>query len=843
MSSDFFKISKGVTLTPQGSEPTGQDGDIYYNNILNKFRKFENGIWKNLAGEGSGFKNILSEENSKFEAGVQDWTAYDDGAVSIPVDGTGGSPSAISRSATTVVGEVLEDLTSLKISKSAADGQGEGTSVLSKTIDRADRGKPFFTYFSYDASHANYVRGDLKIYAYDVTNSKLLTVYSDTNNGELLQTKGLFSGIFYTEDTTAQIRLIVHCTSTNASAYDVFLDEVVVTPQANIVGPVVGPWIQYSPTLTGFGTISSSQFEYRRVGDSIEIKGYWTNGTVAASLASITLPDSITINSNFVRNNTTASAGSIIGNWASNSTGNNGYLVTAISTDANLLYFGQAYSTSTSQTPTNGNGVSTTGTSMSIHTTLIPINGWTSGASLTANDAGLQTIRASANKSAGAVTANTTIASWTNEVTDNYQGFNPSTGIFVAPKAGDYNVNFSVATTSGTPVPSIRVNGNILATGVGTSNSRGFVNSKLTLAKNDQVTFTIDSSLTLTTSTVDTRINISSIPDFNVFGVQGPIVVGAQTDWVDAGTVGIGATTTAPTKGSVQSEDKVRWRRVGDSAHIRMTFRQTNATGSNAGSGDYLFQMPAGLTIDLDKVASYSTVEGWNSSYNNAFSVGNSHWGNGTNEADGIVVVYDSTNVRIFGIDTTSSAGTVTNLGYPLTGTNQFYTLDFVVPIKGWSSETRLYPTQRVIGTTYLKDVKSSGTAGGTFTSGSYQTRTLNTQEGDTGFCSLSSNQFTLQPGTYEIEVTTPAHRVGDNKVKLANITDSIDVLGINLQSNATTPTSVASFLKTRVVITSAKVFEIQHRCATTEATDGFGRACSFGDNEVYTIVKIDKIY
>ena len=59
-----------------------------------------------------------------------------------------------------------------------------------------------------------------------------------------------------------------------------------------------------------------------------------------------------------------------------------------------------------------------------------------------------------------------------------------------------------------------------------------------------------------------------------------------------------------------------------------------------------------------------------------------------------------------------------------------------------------------------LSDVKSAGTAGGTFTSGSWQTRTLNTEDSDTGGnCSLSSNQFTLDAGTYEINARASASR------------------------------------------------------------------------------------
>lgn len=55
MSSNFFKIHKGVTLEPQtGADPSpARDGDIYYNDTLGKFRKHENGSWTDLGGSSS----------------------------------------------------------------------------------------------------------------------------------------------------------------------------------------------------------------------------------------------------------------------------------------------------------------------------------------------------------------------------------------------------------------------------------------------------------------------------------------------------------------------------------------------------------------------------------------------------------------------------------------------------------------------------------------------------------------------------------------------------------------------------------------------------------------------
>jgi len=56
---------------------------------------------------------------------------------------------------------------------------------------------------------------------------------------------------------------------------------------------VVSDWTSYTPTFTGFGTVSTQSFWWRRVGDSVEIKGKFTSGTTTATEARISLPNSI----------------------------------------------------------------------------------------------------------------------------------------------------------------------------------------------------------------------------------------------------------------------------------------------------------------------------------------------------------------------------------------------------------------------------------------------------------------------------------------------------------------------------------------------------------------------
>ena len=144
---------------------------------------------------------------------------------------------------------------------------------------------------------------------------------------------------------------------------------------------------------------------------------------------------------------------------------------------------------------------------------------------------------------------------------------------------------------------------------------------------------------------------------------------------------------------------------------------------------------------------------------------------------------------------------------------------------------------------TVIKDVKANNTEGGTFTNGAWQTRDLNTQEGDTSFASVGSNQITLQPGTYIIEGAVPAFSVDRHKAKLYNITDSLDtVIGTSEDCAASSLVANSSFIKGEFTITSAKTFELQHRGGVTKATNGFGVASNFSVDEVYSILKITKI-
>lgn len=141
-------------------------------------------------------------------------------------------------------------------------------------------------------------------------------------------------------------------------------------------------------------------------------------------------------------------------------------------------------------------------------------------------------------------------------------------------------------------------------------------------------------------------------------------------------------------------------------------------------------------------------------------------------------------------------------------------------------------------------DEKASGTDGGSFTSGSWVTRTLNTVKVNTiTGASLSSNGITLPAGTYLIEASAPAGMaVGSHRIRLRNITDSTDD-GLGRSAyNYSSDSESTSELIAQVTITGSKAFEIQHRCAVTSASNyAMGSATDWGA-EIYTVVKITRL-
>jgi hypothetical protein len=137
-----------------------------------------------------------------------------------------------------------------------------------------------------------------------------------------------------------------------------------------------------------------------------------------------------------------------------------------------------------------------------------------------------------------------------------------------------------------------------------------------------------------------------------------------------------------------------------------------------------------------------------------------------------------------------------------------------------------------------LQDQKASGTDGGTFTAGSWVDRAVAEISDVWSLGSVTGGvTIGLSPGTWEFEIAAPAYRCGTHQARLYNVTDeAVVAVGQSAISPISDDASTVSHIAGVLTIAglSWKSFKIQHRCGTTRATDGLGKACSFG-TEVYT--------
>ena len=141
-----------------------------------------------------------------------------------------------------------------------------------------------------------------------------------------------------------------------------------------------------------------------------------------------------------------------------------------------------------------------------------------------------------------------------------------------------------------------------------------------------------------------------------------------------------------------------------------------------------------------------------------------------------------------------------------------------------------------------IADQKAQNTAGGTFTSGAWRTRDLNTEITDPdGIVSISSNEFTLAAGSYFIQWGASARRCDRQQTRLYDVTGTAEIeVGDCCYSRAADYGGNFSRGSVRVTPSGSNVYRIEHQCDTTSSADGLGLACNF-TTEQYCTVEIFK--
>ncbi len=546
-----------ITLTTTGDMIYSSSGSTAARlpiGVTNQVLKTVGGI-PTWATPAAGGVNYISA-NPDAEADTAGWTTYADAAQNTPVDGTGGSPSS---TWTRTTSTPLRGTGSFLWTRSAANRQGEGV-AFAFTIDVADKAKVLSISFDYinasgtffaadgitaplndGTTSVNAGMSDLEVFIYDVTNSVLIPVSPQVLTSASATNPATFKGVFQTSSNSTSYRLIIHTARSTAVAFTQQFDNFFVGPQSVAYGPPVGDWIPYTPTISaGFGTSTNISFQYRRIGDAIDVKATFTTGTAAASLVTITLPSGLSIDSSKISvSNSSSAAGEQVGWWmesGSSLTGKFGPIVTATGTSTALVYLG-GNSTFINNIciPANGSSLGDSNTFVTV-SFRVPITGWSSTVQMS-NDTDTRVVAAaSLSTPTSAAFNDTAYIKFPTMSFDDAGSYSASTGLYTASASGKYHFSGQFGITGSSAGAFCDMNIYVNGVSTYTFNTANLVTAESFLAFNRTIKLSAGDTVGFRWSTDKASAAVSGGTNKNnlsIFRLTGPSTI-AATDTIAA---------------------------------------------------------------------------------------------------------------------------------------------------------------------------------------------------------------------------------------------------------------------------------------------------------------------
>lgn len=253
----------------------------------------------------------------------------------------------------------------------------------------------------------------------------------------------------------------------------------------------------------------------------------------------------------------------------------------------------------------------------------------------------------------------------------------------------------------------------------------------------------------------------------------------------------IGATTTPPTKGTT-SVDLAVWRRVGDSMEIQYSLVQTGA--GSAGSGQYLYPLPVGVSIDTSKLGGVGTGKA------SAIVGAGDCSTNGSDTYTTQVYAINSTNLGLATVYGTGVSDVQGSASISLSGATTRISFFARVPIVGWGT-TQVLSSDTATNVVEMTANKANGTETANTAIGSW------TILNDTnGALNASSGVYTvLTPGNYFVQIqlaTTsgtpiPDIRKNGTVVKTGQLKESSYVIPNCIAGDTITVTNQATLTAT----------------------------------------------
>jgi hypothetical protein len=452
---DILVASNSTTLTKLG---IGSDGQV----LVADSSQTTGNKWTTLQ---QGNKNYITYGN--FENGATTgWSAVGCASLTngIPTSvGSGGAAFSSSNGGRAAGGNTtapavvssgqLAGSYSLNLATSGAGTIGDGYISQAYNLDIEDQAKMLSIRFAYKSvtGSPNMSGTSSNTYAvaiYDLVNNAWINPQGAFN---FVQSSGvgIFTGTFQSPANMVGFQIFIYSPVAPVGASALYLDDFSVGPQIYTMGPAVGDWVAYTPTITGFGTPTGVAFKSRRVGDSLEIVGNFQSGTNTAVAASFTL------GYNGSNGNVSIDASKIAG-FASVGWGTVGAASTTLFGIAPLydpstqtvLKFGQQTSTTSYFTPINGSAIANA--AFIQFYALVPIVGWSSNTSMS-QDTDTRVVAAYGNSAATTIGSSYVQWNLASPTKDTHGAV--SSNAFTAPVSGFYDLSVTGSANAASTYP------------------------------------------------------------------------------------------------------------------------------------------------------------------------------------------------------------------------------------------------------------------------------------------------------------------------------------------------------------------------------------------------------
>ena len=661
---DTNNIKKSGTVSVGTTSKVPRSDHVHPINLLSDFT--QSADYRMMTDIEKGNLNLNFLANGNFgNLTTTGWSTYADAAGTVPVDGTGGSPSITFGASSGDQAGYFTPYKNSKLSKPSSNCQGQGISYefgstganLLKNLYKNSYIEVDLLYFGYRNSDYQYApAGYIGVYLYDISNNMVLT--PDVSDLPLSPAQSItkfkcsFDASSLNNFGSSGIRLIFHIKSTNTDAYTFYFGDVCLKIQ-ELSGLTYTPENVANKLASFQETPDDTHYcSEKLVKDSLDGKepiiGY-TPENVSNKVTSFQeTPDDTHYPSEKL----------VIDKINSLPMGTPSFLSNG-KFESNITGW-STYADAAGTVPVDGTGGSPN-TTFSRNTTNPLFE--TADGLLTKN---------AANRQGEGVSTDFTLDLGILSSLVQVEFFYKTSSNYVG---GDIGIYIYDVTNDQIIYPNVI---SLPSSGVSTASKflcKFFPNTNSTSYR---LIFHIS-----TTNANGYTVNIDNVKiceEEKIVGV--PI-----SDWNDFPSVAVGtlitATTTNPTYGTVVT-NKAKWRRVGDSMEI--FWQHSESTSGSSGSGTYLFNLPSGYQIDSSKInIGVGTVDKLYP-VSGVFTAATSGTFLSAN-----LFSYDSTRLYAFGTDQNAEY-IWSSSGYPFGDSSvpHHWTLHAIIPIAGWSSNINL---------------------------------------------------------------------------------------------------------------------------------------------------------